>query len=90
VGNRRGATEVTDFHDQGERRFLHQVAERLNHAVRDHGIGDLLVIAPARALGMLRQQLSAAVNRIVSGELDRDYVKMPMHEIERQLKRMED
>jgi protein required for attachment to host cells len=88
-GTRRGAVEQTDFHEQAETRFLQAFAERLHHAVSERGIGDLLLIAPARALGVLRPALSPAVTRIVTGELDSDYVKLSLHGIERQLKRKE-
>lgn len=34
---------------------------------------------------MIRPHLSAATRRILIAELDRDYVKMPLHEVERHL-----
>jgi protein required for attachment to host cells len=45
----------------------------------------LIVIAPPRALGVLRQAFSAAVRSAIRAEIDKDYVKMPVYEIEKHL-----
>ena len=85
VGGRRSATEESDFHDLAEQDFLRRFAEKLNHSIGEHKIRALVLIAPARALGMVRPHLSATTRRVLIAELDRDYVKMPLHEIERHL-----
>ena len=87
-GNRRGATEQTDFHDQAEHAFLRKVAERLDIVLNDEHIRALVLVAPARALGMLRPMLSAGVQKVLVAELDRDYVKLPLHQIENHLKHL--
>lgn len=51
-------------------------------------ISALVLIAPATALGILRTALSAAAWRAVRADLDRDYVKMPLHGIERHLRNL--
>lgn len=86
AGGRRGSVEQSDFHDQDERIFLQQFAERLERHTRDHGIKSLILVAPARALGMIRPALSASTKQVLVAELDRDYVKMPLYEIEERLK----
>ena len=85
AGNRRGTVEQTDFHRQAEEHFLRDVAKKLDHAVRDRHIKSLVLIAPARALGYLRPHLSSAIRGVLTGELDRDYVKLPLYEMERHL-----
>ena len=85
MGDRRGATEESDFHDMAEQDFLRRFAEKLDHSIGQHKIRALVLIAPARALGMVRPHLSAATRRVLISELDRDYVKMPLHEVERHL-----
>lgn len=82
---RRGAVEETDFHLQAEEQFLRNVAEKLDHQVRENKIRDLFLIAPARALGILRKLVGPATQKAITGELDRDYVKLPVYEIERYL-----
>ena len=85
TGARRSAIEEPDFHDQAEQDFLRRFAEKLDHSIGEHKIRALVLIAPARALGMVRPHLSAATRRVLVAELDRDYVKMPLHEVERHL-----
>ncbi len=52
------------------------------------GIGEtkaLIVVAPPRALGVLRQAYTASVRGAVRNEVDKDLVKMPVYEIEKRL-----
>jgi protein required for attachment to host cells len=86
AGGRRGSVEQPDFHDQDERAFLQKFAECLELRTRDRGIKALILVAPARALGMIRPALSASTKHVLVAELDRDYVKMPLYEIEEHLK----
>jgi len=85
VGSRRSAMEQTDWHDQDEQRFLTDLARRLDAAVTGGETKSLIVVAPPRALGVLRQAYSNAVRDAVKAEIDKDYVKMPVHEIEKHL-----
>ena len=83
--DRRAAMEETDFHARAEEEFLRTIGTELDRYVREQDIHALLLIAPARALGTLRKMLSEATRKIVSGELVRDLVKLPIHEIEQHL-----
>lgn len=47
-----------DPHDRAEHAFVKDLAQRLDAVVRDHAIDDLILIAPPRALGHLREELS--------------------------------
>jgi protein required for attachment to host cells len=85
VGTIRSAMEQTDWHDQAERAFLTQLAQRLDAAVSAGKTKSLIVVAPPRALGMLRPAYSHALRGAVRAELDKDLVKMPVHEIEKRL-----
>ena len=85
VGTIRSAMEQTDWHDQAERAFLTQLAQRLDAAVSAGKTKSLIVVAPPRALGMLRPAYSHALKGAVRAELDKDLVKMPVHEIEKRL-----
>ena len=84
-GSRRSAMEQTDWHDQAEQQFLIDLAMRLDAAVTAGETKSLILIAPPRALGVLRQAFSAAVRNAIRAEIDKDYVKMPVHEIEKHL-----
>ena len=84
-GAARSATEGTDLHDAGEVAFLAKVADTLDRAVREHGVTNLLLVAPPRALGVLRHQLTPAVQAAVIGDIAKDLVRLPTSEIEQHL-----
>jgi len=69
VGNTRSAVEQTDWHRQSERDFL----------------DSLIMAAPPRALGIIRQAYSPHVRQAIRAELEKDYVKLPVSEIETHL-----
>jgi protein required for attachment to host cells len=80
---RRSAVGQTDWHDQAERDFLEGVAVRLDRAVADGETGKIVLVAPPRALGMIRTAMTPAVKSAVVVELAKDYVMMPVSEITR-------
>ena len=86
AGGRRGAVEQSNYHDQDERTFLKEFAGCLERHTHDHGIKSLILVAPARALGMIRPALSTSTKSVLVAELDNDYVKLPLYEIEERLK----
>jgi protein required for attachment to host cells len=85
VGAGRSALEPTDWHAQEEDRFLRKLAERLDAAVNDGHANALILIAPPRALGVLRQAYSRGLRGAVRAEIDKDLVRLPVHEIEKHL-----
>ena len=87
TSSNRSAVEAPDFHDQAERTFLHEFANSLDRYTQDHEIKSLILVAPARALGMIRPALSAATKHVIVAELDKDYVKVPIYEIEKLVQR---
>jgi protein required for attachment to host cells len=85
MGGAHSSVEQTDWHDEAERSFLKTLAERLNLAVTSGETTGLTMVASPRALGMIRADYSAAVRKALHGEVHKDLVKMPVHEIEKQL-----
>jgi protein required for attachment to host cells len=85
VGSARSAVEQTDWHDQSERAFLVHLAQHLDSAIAAGQAKSFIVVAPPRALGMIRPAYSQTVKGAVRAEVDKDFVKMPVHEIERHL-----
>lgn len=49
--------------DKGERRFLCDLADHLEQIMRDHNLDDLVIVAPPRALGVLRKAISPGLQR---------------------------
>jgi protein required for attachment to host cells len=85
VGERRSAVDQTDPHEDSERRFIEDLAKRLDAAVMAGQAKSVVVVAPPRALGILRQAYSPRVRQALRAEIDKDFVRMPVHEIERHL-----
>ena len=85
VGSIRSAVEQTDWHDQAERAFLVNLVRELEAALATGKTKSLIVVAPPRALGMLRPVYSHKVRNAVRAEVDKDLVKHPVHEIEKHL-----
>ena len=81
----RSAVEQTDWHDQAEQTFLKHLLQRLDAAITTGKTKSLIVVAPPRALGMIRPAYSAALKKALRAEIDKDFVKMPVHEIEKHL-----
>jgi protein required for attachment to host cells len=84
-GGGRSSVEQTDWHDEAERSFLKNLAERLDLAVTSGETSAVTMVASPRALGMIRSDYSAAVRKALHGEIAKDLIKMPVHEIEKQL-----
>jgi protein required for attachment to host cells len=85
MGGAHSSIEQTDWHDESERAFLKTLAARLNVAVTTGETTGLTMVASPRALGMIRSDYSPAVRKALQGELHKDLVRMPVHEIEKQL-----
>ncbi len=85
VGHGRSAMEQTDFHTQEEDRFLKEIAGLLDAEVKAGHVKSLVIVAPPRALGVLRPAYSHDLRKALHGEIDKDLVKMPVHEIEKHL-----
>ena len=85
VGHGRSAMEQTDWHDREEQKFLAQLAARLDRAVLDGETQALIVVAPPRAIGVLRREFTPHVRHALKAEIEKDYVKMPVDEIARHL-----
>ena len=87
VGGASSSVEQTDWHDEAERAFLRGIAGRLDSALSSGETAALTMVASPRALGMIRADYSDAVRKAVQHEISKDLVKLPVHEIEKQLLR---
>jgi protein required for attachment to host cells len=85
VGTMRSAMEQTDWHDQSEHEFLEKLAARLDAAVKAGEAKSVVMVAPPRALGTVRNAYSQNLRAAVRAEIDKDLVKRPIHEIEEHL-----
>ena len=65
--------------------FLEDVARHLDTEIRRGATKNLIIVAAPRALGMLRPAYSATVRQALRAEIDKDWVKTPIYEIEKRL-----
>lgn len=81
----RSAAEETDWHEAAEVAFLRSAAAELDALVAQRRAKHVAIIAPPRALGVLREAIAAPTRAALRLELGKDLVKHPVPDIERQL-----
>jgi protein required for attachment to host cells len=81
TGQRSGVAD-TDWHRFEEERFAASFAEMLGRAAAAGLYDRLVLIAPPRALGDLRQHLDHQARERLVADLDRDLTNHPVPEIE--------
>lgn len=79
------AMEETDWHEQAEQDFLKQVAGKVDELVHDRDARRIVLVAPPRALGALRPNLSADAQAAITAEVAKDLTNFPVDQIERHL-----
>lgn len=81
-GQGRHAMEpVTDPHEHDKQVFIKEIAALLDKECQRGRYDRLVICAPPKALGYLRQELSDHVRSKITGELDRDLVHVPLHDL---------
>lgn len=70
-----------DPHQLAKDRFAKSVATQINRAFEAKRFAQLVVIAPPHALGILRQELDAAVREATAAEINKDLVKADRDDI---------
>lgn len=81
-GSSRSAYESNDLHEQAESRFLEDLAQAIEAALGSDGHQQLVLMAPPRALAVLRGALSPATKGKVAQTIAKDYLKTPLAELE--------
>ncbi|MDB5568848.1 MAG: hypothetical protein JWN93_31 [Hyphomicrobiales bacterium] len=84
-GGARSSVEQTDWHDDTEVAFLQKLAASLEQAAAQHQVRKVHIVAPPRALGVLRQAYGDALRGVLGEEVAKDLAHAPVHEIERLL-----
>ncbi|WP_029074123.1 host attachment protein [Kaistia adipata] len=85
VGFARSAVEQTDWHMLEEQKFATTIAEALYRAALEDSFRELVIVAPPKILGILRQNLHKLVADRVAGELPKTLTGSPVDQIERLL-----
>lgn len=81
-----GRREQHDGHDDEERHFLAHIAGRIDLLAQESATVRFAICAPPRALGALRDHLSAAARKRVVAEIAKDIVGEQLREIDARLR----
>jgi protein required for attachment to host cells len=84
-GVSRSATEETDWHQLAEDRFAQEIADALYRSAHARQFSALVVIAPPKVLGILRQTFHKEVTTRLVAEVPKDLTSHPIPEISRLL-----
>lgn len=82
VGMGRDTMEETDFHQQEEDRWVKDAAEELKRRALKNDFEALAIIAPPKALGVLRKVLHKQVTRRIVLTLNKEMTDRPIPDIE--------
>lgn len=86
VGGRQSTMEEPDYHQIEEDRFAKETAALLSKRVQQSDFEQLIIVAPPRTLGELRQHYDKAVEAKIVAEVDKDLVNHPIDKVEGLLK----
>ncbi len=78
----------TDPHDHEEIVFAREVARLLDDERKKLAYDELVLVAPPKALGRLRDALPREVRKMLTREVDKDLTKLPLHELPGRLKEL--
>jgi protein required for attachment to host cells len=84
-GASRSAMEETDWHQLAEDRFAQEIANALYRSAHEQRFSALVVIAPPKVLGTLRQTFHKEVTTRLIAEVPKDLTSHPIPEISRML-----
>lgn len=82
AGYGRSTMEETDFHQQEEDRWAKDAADELKKRALRNDFDALAIIAPPKALGVLRKQLHKEVERRIVLTLNKEMTDRPIPDIE--------
>ena len=82
---RRSSYDEGDGHEQAEAEFAEGIANFMNEHAPQEGSKQIILVAPPRALGVVRKHLDVDVSKRITAEIPKDLVKHPIPAIERLL-----
>ncbi|HET9810086.1 MAG TPA: host attachment family protein [Sphingomicrobium sp.] len=81
-GDGRPTMDEPDYHQQGEDRWVKDTAEELNRRALRKDFEALVVIAPPKALGVLRKELHKEAERRIVLTVNKEMTDRPIPDIE--------
>ncbi|MFD0857445.1 baeRF12 domain-containing protein [Roseovarius aquimarinus] len=86
VGHR-SAFDDTDWHELAKERFASDLADRLYKMAHKGRFERLVIVAAAKTLGALRDELHQEVTQKVIAEIDKDLTNHPLDKVETMLRK---
>jgi protein required for attachment to host cells len=84
-GARHAMDKGRSLHEQEEEKFLKRVADRLGEAERHNQFDHLVIAAPPRALGLLRNFLTQGAKARVVADISKDLLDEPAPKLRERL-----
>ncbi|HEY9536726.1 MAG TPA: host attachment protein [Kiloniellaceae bacterium] len=81
MGQHHTMDSPSDSHREEKRRFADLLANHINAAALDRSYDRLILVAPPKTLGDLRQSLSKEAAAKLDGELPKDLTKVADHDL---------
>jgi protein required for attachment to host cells len=81
-GDARPAMDETDFHQQGEDRWIREAADEVNRRALENDFEALAVVIPPRALGEFRKKLHKEAERRIVLTVNKTMTDRPIPDIE--------
>jgi protein required for attachment to host cells len=85
ASGRLSSVDPTDWHELEEHRFARMAAEALEHLLRCRKVKAAAIAAPPRTLAELRRSFHNDLKSRIIAEVDKDFTKHPVYEIEKHL-----
>jgi protein required for attachment to host cells len=82
AGYGRDTMEETDFHQQGEDRWIRDAAEEVNRRALSNDFDALVVVIPPKALGEFRKKLHKEAERKLILTINKEMTDRPIPDIE--------
>ena len=77
----RSSMEGVDWHGAAEDAFVRRAVEAFTALCDANEVREVVLVAPPRALAVVRKAASKSLHDRVVGEIDKDLTKHPVHEI---------
>ncbi len=75
----------TDAHEHARQAFAHEVIELLEKHRTQNDFDELVIIAPPKMLGYLRDAMPEPLKKLVRREVDKDLTRLSIHELRQRL-----
>ncbi len=82
---RHAMAQASDPHEHEQINFLREVIAYIEKASEKKSFDRLVIVAPPTALGTLRARISGPLAAKITGELNKDLTKVPVHDIAKHL-----